>query len=463
MKFILFVLVLTYVNFTFCQNNDNLYHRYINKVYDIFNDNYNSTNKVSVSTSTGTVDYGCLQKNNWVIESHYNSNFKVNTGAKTVSLSSTTSKASIYFTDIPNYYIQFTDDTITELNSRPTASQDFTNGKTSAVSGKYYDFGDNIGYISEMCPMGYWPNGPVCPTSAYYTQTYPLLPYTETSSGGCYSSFTFPSAVLVNGAVLFSWSDATSYKNFNYWHNNALNFEIYDFDVCAGHSAMGIYHHHAFPNCLAEKLNDDGSGHSAIYGFAIDGFPIYGPWQGKGLLAKSCWKARDYSASSSSGCGSEGVRSCLLKNQYDVSQGTTKISSATYYGPKTSETTTTQSGHTISATSGIYYEDYYFDSTCYLGSGTSDDASLNSNNGHDHDGLGFHYHFTVDSDMTPVFPFAVGPKFYGCIANSVAINPMTGSTSTPFCSTSYFSQNGNSKSTCSSTSYGMSPSKSSCV
>lgn len=35
--------------------------------------------------------------------------------------------------------------------------------------------------------------------------------------------------------------------------------------------------------------------------------------------------------------------------------------------------------------------------------------------GHDHDGLGFHYHMTINENMAPVFPYTIGPKYYGCL------------------------------------------------
>ena len=31
---------------------------------------------------------------------------------------------------------------------------------------------------------------------------------------------------------------------------------------------------------------DDGEGHSPLIGFALDGFPLYGPYVSKGLMAK---------------------------------------------------------------------------------------------------------------------------------------------------------------------------------
>jgi hypothetical protein len=180
-------------------------------------------------------------------------------------------------------------------------------------------------------------------------------------------------------------------------------------DLCFGHAAKIRYHHHNYPNCLAEVLNDNGSSHSPIYGFAIDGFPIYGPWQSKDTLIKSCWKLRDYSSYSKTGC-SNNERSCILINEYDYREGTMNV---TYSGPLFTEKVITQSNNTITAVNGVYFQDYYYDISC------SGDDYLNEFNGHDHDDLGFHYHFTIDKEtLLPTFPFSVGPKFFGSIQDT---------------------------------------------
>ena len=47
-----------------------------------------------------------------------------------------------------------------------------------------------------------------------------------------------------------------------------------------GHPANEKYHYHGYAPCLAEILgdSDDASAHSSILGWAMDGFPIYGPF-----------------------------------------------------------------------------------------------------------------------------------------------------------------------------------------
>lgn len=125
----------------------------------------------------------------------------------------------------------------------------------------------------------------------------------------------------------------------------------------------------------------------------------------------SCWKKRDYSATSATGC-SDGTRSCILTDPLDYTKGTTSVSST---GPSTTTTLSVGLGTaTISSASGIFFEDYYYDTSC----GAAGGEYLNQYNGHSHDEYGFHYHMTVDSSGAPVFPYYVGPQFYGCLSGS---------------------------------------------
>jgi len=58
-------------------------------------------------------------------------------------------------------------------------------------------------------------------------------------------------------------------------------------DRCCGHpSPTNQYHYHKYPVCVKSPFADDGEGHSPLIGFAFDGFPIYGPYVAKGVMAK---------------------------------------------------------------------------------------------------------------------------------------------------------------------------------
>jgi hypothetical protein len=115
---------------------------------------------------------------------------------------------------------------------------------------------------------------------------------------------------------------------------------------------IGIYSHRQFSKCLADRVGDDlGSSHSPVYGWIIDGFPIYGPYNDAGVLANSCWKRRDYSqvknATTGCGAGAYNKRGCLLKNMYDITAGTASLA-ADQYGPDIGRTILSNSQNPIS-------------------------------------------------------------------------------------------------------------------
>ena len=74
------------------------------------------------------------------------------------------------------------------------------------------------------------------------------------------------------------------------------------------------------------------------------------------------WFKRDYDdPTSESGCGEAGKRTCVLVNEFDLSEGTIEADTA---GPDTNEEITTMSGNTLIAESGYFYEDHYYSSSC---------------------------------------------------------------------------------------------------
>ena len=289
-------------------------------------------------------------------------------------------------------------------------------------------WGQGVGSELPICDgdgAGYWPPGPACPADQDGVEfSVPLTPRPNNEDDNtlrCYLPMGMQ-GMFVHGVQFYGWADGQDYKGDGYWHNIALEFEYYDFDICYGHGTnLGEYHHHTFSPCLAELLGDQGLTHSPVYGFARDGYPIYGPWQDSTQLAQSCWKKRNYDGNSTAAGGwgcmasssdttNKGKRTCVLDNPWDPTATTALISS--YTGPSTSATVVSQSGNGYTAESGSYWEDYYYDSEC----GGSGGVYLNQYNGHTHGNLGFHYHLTVDSDGLPQFPFGIGPQFYGVLS-----------------------------------------------
>jgi hypothetical protein len=71
--------------------------------------------------------------------------------------------------------------------------------------------------------------------------------------------------ILLNGGYLFNALDANG--------KDAVAHEIQD--SCQGHPEhRGTYHYHSITTCLDKR--DRGKGHSALLGYALDGFGIYG-------------------------------------------------------------------------------------------------------------------------------------------------------------------------------------------
>src|SRR4051794_19627072 len=79
------------------------------------------------------------------------------------------------------------------------------------------------------------------------------------------------------------------------------------------------------------------------------------------------------------------------------------------------------SGNVISAASGIFYQDYWYNRSCT--------TCLDEHNGHDmQDGRGYHYHVTVRQNpaggrLIPTFPYTFGPTYAGQLQPAVTYTP----------------------------------------
>lgn len=203
----------------------------------------------------------------------------------------------------------------------------------------------------------------------------------------------------ITGAPIFAWSDGGSYRGEGVWHSVAPGAVGDDGFSCDGPTADESAPH-VYPECLALHLGDDSARHSPVYGFAADGYPVYGPWVDLELLARSSWRLRDYNtAGSATGCGEVGRRSCLLADPLDPAAGTVPAPAP---GPDTT-----------AVPPGAFFEDYWFD----IGLDDGAPHALDAFNGHSHDELGYHYHVTRvqhgDGSFSDTFPYVVGPWFRG--------------------------------------------------
>lgn len=89
-----------------------------------------------------------------------------------------------------------------------------------------------------------------------------------------------PIGVALNGVVFFNPFEAGGM--------NALEgYSAVWLDSCCGHpERRGVYHYHKYPSCVKSPFHDDGQGHSPVLGFAFDGFPVNGPFESAGKMAR---------------------------------------------------------------------------------------------------------------------------------------------------------------------------------
>lgn len=85
-----------------------------------------------------------------------------------------------------------------------------------------------------------------------------------------------PIGVAANGVVFYNPFDHIAEAD-----------AVWRLDRCCGHpSPMQEYHYHKYPVCINTPWVDDGGRHSPLMGFAFDGYPVYGPYESTGQLAK---------------------------------------------------------------------------------------------------------------------------------------------------------------------------------
>ncbi len=89
-----------------------------------------------------------------------------------------------------------------------------------------------------------------------------------------------PIGMALNGVVFFNPFEAGGM-------NAIEGYSEVWLDSCCGHPQQhGVYHYHKYPSCVKSPFADDGKQHSPVIGFAFDGFPIYGPYEEAGVMAK---------------------------------------------------------------------------------------------------------------------------------------------------------------------------------
>ena len=192
--------------------------------------------------------------------------------------------------------------------------------------------------------------------------------------------------VLINGVPVFNPLDAMSYNNLNIWHRNAMYWEAPSFDSCKGHVAPGgVYHPHQFPPCVSAT---DALHHSAIIGFAFDGFPVYGPY--------------GYANADGSG-GIARIRTSYRTRA--ITQRTTL--------PNGTALTAAQYGPAVSASYpiGCFVEDYEY----VKGLGELDSHNARFAVTPEYPNGQWCYFSTISAAGATQYPYLVGPRFKGVL------------------------------------------------
>jgi hypothetical protein len=223
--------------------------------------------------------------------------------------------------------------------------------------------------------------------------------------------------IFINGVSLYDWRDGVSWDPATSnicggpgnamctggmmatfaWNRDAILAEKRGFDCAKGHPAMGNYHHHQNPTAFKLDLSVtstvcnlydadglyklDSTKHSPLIGFAYDGFPIYGAYGYKNL----------------DGTGAI----TRMKSGYSLKTATTRAN-----GPAVSTT----------YPNGYFREDYEF-----IANAASD--YLDQYNGRicktpEYPNGIYCYFATVDAQWNSIYPYIVGPSFYGVVAAS---------------------------------------------
>jgi hypothetical protein len=232
-----------------------------------------------------------------------------------------------------------------------------------------------------------------------------------------------PVAVMANGGLAFDGGDAQSYNNQNTWRRLALQFEGATFDTAPGHVAPGLgqtpgnstpgtYHYHVGATGVLSQIDPGNTGqrHSALLGFAFDGFPIYGPYgYSDPNNASSAIKRITSSYTLRSDLATTGSqRKSVTEN------GTTLATNL--WGPNVSST----------YPAGSFKEDYKY----VAGLGDLNDYNMRFARTPEYPDGTWAYYMTVDSGGAPAYPYLIGPKYYG-VVDTANLGPTGGNVTIP--------------------------------
>ena len=246
-------------------------------------------------------------------------------------------------------------------------------------------YSTNNVYVSSTCipdyTIGPWTANPNIPSDKNF-----VFKITRTPDENTGTLINIPLGhigVWSNGVSIFNAKDGMSYNSAGIWNRDALFYEGISFDDCLGHPGpSGEYHHHVNPKCLYDDT--DSTHFSPIIGYAFDGFPIYGA----------------YAYTNSNGTGA--IK--RMKSSFVMNTGTTRTN-----------------GPAVDATYplGAFIEDRTF---------VNGAGDLDIHNGRycvtpDYPNGIYAYFVTIDENLYPVYPYVLGPNYYGTVqAGNTGLN-----------------------------------------
>ncbi len=153
------------------------------------------------------------------------------------------------------------------------------------------------------CPnhanVDYTPNNATRGTFTMQVPLYPGFIGVDETKGTSLVAQANSIGILFDGTTMYSAYGGASYGSLaadlsNSYANSAPKAEGYAFDVCGQHSSgstVGAYHTHVPPACLLNQLGATDTTMSPLLGYAVDGFPVYGPRGPNGVYMKRCTEA----------------------------------------------------------------------------------------------------------------------------------------------------------------------------
>jgi len=261
--------------------------------------------------------------------------------------------------------------------------------------------------------IGPFPGNPNVPANQHYVAAIPRTPVVPATKAATQLG---ANGLYVNGVAMFNADDGNSWRSSTHtespqgdgiWHRNGGTVEAVGFDPCEGHpQQQGAYHHHEYSPCLGAQLGATTTSHSPLLGFALDGFPMYGPYGYSSPLDPSSAVRRMVS----------GFRLRSITQRHTLPDGT--ILTPAQYGPDV------DSNFIL----GRYLED--FEWLAGLG-------DLDAHNGRfcvtpDYPAGTYAYFLPLDEHGDAAFPYTIGSTFYGTPNSGTrATIPLSGVTTLP--------------------------------